>query len=300
RGAENFRRSGEVDALRIKKDNFYAHQVMWDGWVDVEKPRLHIIGHWNYTPEVKKDIFVISSADKVELKVNGKSLGFGEQSNRFLYTFKNVQWQPGAISAVGYDAGGKPLCSDEIKTAGKPAALRLKAMTAPAGLKADGHDLALIEVEVVDAGGQRCPTALDMVRFELDGPAEWRGGMAQGPDNYILSQNLPVECGVNRVLVRSRTQAGTITLKAAADGLKGASLTLTSKAFPVTGGLTTVLPSAGLPSQLKRGPTPLTPSFKVSRNAIGIVRATAGANADSAFASIDDNELSDWYNDGNL
>ncbi|MEI6947822.1 beta-galactosidase, partial [Paraflavisolibacter sp. H34] len=26
----------------------------------------------------------------------------------------------------------------------------------------------------------------------------------------------------------------------------------------------------------------------------------AGANADSAFASIDDNELSDWYNDGNL
>ena len=30
RGAEYFRRSGEVDALRIIKENFYAHQVMWD------------------------------------------------------------------------------------------------------------------------------------------------------------------------------------------------------------------------------------------------------------------------------
>ena len=51
RGAENYRRSGEVDAMRIPKDGFYAHQVMWDGWVDVEKPRAHIIGHWNYEPD---------------------------------------------------------------------------------------------------------------------------------------------------------------------------------------------------------------------------------------------------------
>ena len=45
RGAENYRRSGEVDAMRIPKDGFFAHQVMWDGWVDVERPRTHIIGH---------------------------------------------------------------------------------------------------------------------------------------------------------------------------------------------------------------------------------------------------------------
>src|SRR5438067_2717576 len=45
RGAENFRRSGEVDAMRLPKDGYFAHQVMWDGWVDVEHPRIHIIGH---------------------------------------------------------------------------------------------------------------------------------------------------------------------------------------------------------------------------------------------------------------
>ena len=34
RGAENYRRSGVTDAMRIEKDAYYAHQVMWDGWVD--------------------------------------------------------------------------------------------------------------------------------------------------------------------------------------------------------------------------------------------------------------------------
>ncbi|RNF30793.1 beta-galactosidase, partial [Massilia aurea] len=63
RGAENYRRSGEVDAMRIPKDAFFAHQVMWDGWVDVERPRAHIVGHWNYAPGTVKPVHVISSAE---------------------------------------------------------------------------------------------------------------------------------------------------------------------------------------------------------------------------------------------
>ena len=48
RGVENYRRSGVTDPMRIPKDPFFAHQVMWDGWVDIENPRIHIVGHWNY------------------------------------------------------------------------------------------------------------------------------------------------------------------------------------------------------------------------------------------------------------
>jgi beta-galactosidase len=51
---------------------------------------------------------------------------------------------------------------------------------------------------------------------------------------------------------------------------------------------------------LQRGPTPATVSYTVTRKPVSIVKATAGANADSAFASYDDNELSDWVNDGKL
>lgn len=300
RGAENFRRSGEVDALRIIKDGFYAHQIMWDGWVDVEKPRIHIIGHWNYKEGVTKNISVMSSADKVELFVNGKSLGFGEQSNRFLYTFKNVTWKAGIISAIGYDAKGKKLCETKHETAGEPFAVKLSQINPAKSLSANGADLALIEVEVVDAKGNRCPTALNEIQFSLTGEAEWRGGMAQGPDNYILSKTLPVECGVNRFLIRSTLTAGNIVINANANGLKEGSISLKSIPFDVKDGLALQLPSYGLVSNLSRGATPSSPAFTVTRKALTIVNATAGANQEKASASYDDNEASDWVNDGKL
>ena len=295
RGQENYRRSGEVDAMRIPKDGFYAHQVMWDGWVDVEHPRAHIVGHWNYAPEIKKNLTVISSAVRVELMLNGKSLGDGKQSSRFLFTFENIAWQSGTLHANGFDAVGKKICEAELQTAGEPVALRLKPILSPLGFKADAADLALIEVEVVDAKGRRCPTALNLIDFELTGPAEWRGGIAQGPDNFILARSLPVECGVNRVLVRSTTTPGKITVSAKSAGLTSAVVDLETMAI-----VADTLPADGLPSYLARGPTPATPSFKVTRKAVPIQSATAGSNADKVIASFDDNEMTAWANDNKL
>lgn len=300
RGAENYRRSGEVDAMRLPKDGYYAHQVIWDGWVDVEKPRIHIIGHWNYAPGTIKAVQVISGAEKVELFINGSSKGFGKQSSRFLYTFDNIAWVSGAVTAIGYDEAGKELCRQEIVTADKPHSVRLTLRQGPGGLKADGADLSLVDVEVVDAKGNRCPTALNLINFELEGPAEWRGGIAQGADNYILSKRLPVECGVNRVIIRSITQSGKIKLKATAEGLKPADISFASRAVKHNNGLSEELPGSELPVYLDRGPTPSAPSYIVSRKVLKIVNAEAGSNQDKAMMSYDDNELSDWFNDGNL
>ena len=300
RGAENYRRSGEVDALRVAKDGFFAHQVMWDGWVDVENFRAHIIGHWNYKKGTVKDINVIASGERTELFVNGISKGFGTRSNDFLFTFKNIEWLPGTIKAITYDAKGKVLAQDEIKTAGDPVALRLTTKMNPAGFKADGADLVLAEVEVVDKDGNRCPTALNMVNFKLDGEAEWRGGLAQGPDNYILSKSLPLECGVNRVLIRSTTKAGAVNLTAEAEGLKAAAISFKSLPVKVDRGLSVSMPAEGLNPQFRRVPTPTSPSFIASRKTIPVTSVTAGANSEMAKASIDDNELSDWVNDGKL
>ncbi|MBV9926984.1 MAG: DUF4982 domain-containing protein [Acidobacteria bacterium] len=300
RGAENYRRSGEVDAVRLPKDGYYAHRVMWDGWVDVEKAHAHIVGHWNYRPGTKKPVYVVSSADKVELFVNGKSLGFGEQSSRFLYTFKDVEWQPGTIRAVGYDREGKRVTEDSKTTAGEPVALRLTTHAGPRGLRADGADVALVDVEVVDAKGNRCPTALNLVDFTLTGPGEWRGGIAQGPDNYILSKSLPVENGVNRVIIRSTTRAGKVVVSATAAGLKPASVVIVSRPAAADGGLSPALPGEGLTSYLGRGPTPSGPSYVVTRRPVKVARAEAGANAEKVSASFDDDETTEWASDGRL
>ncbi|WP_281637887.1 glycoside hydrolase family 2 protein [Flavobacterium marginilacus] len=295
RGAENYRRSGEVDPMRIPKEGFFAHQVIWNGWVDIENPDIHIIGHWNYDSAVTKKVTVVSTADAVELFINGKSLGRGTQSKRFLFSFENVKFEPGSITAVGYNTANKKICETQIKTAGKPATVKLSSIQRPGGTLADGSDIVLVQVEVVDANGSRCPTALNMIDFDVQGQGTFVGGIAQGPDNYIGSKSIPVECGVNRIMLRAGEKQGEIKIKAISKDLKSAELIIKTIAAE-NGKLTTVMPSNKLPSYLKKGPTPQTPSFKVSRTPIRIISAKTSSNESDAVKSYDDDELTQWSN----
>ena len=300
RGAENYRRSGVTDAMRIEKDAFYAHQVMWDGWVDTEKDQTYIIGHWNYPDNTVKPVQVVSTGEEVELFLNGNSLGKGKRQYNFLFTFDNVAFKPGKLEAVSYNKAGKEISRYAVNTAGEPASLKLTAIQNPEGFHADGADMTLIQVEVVDKDGKRCPLDNRTVQFTLNGHAEWRGGIAQGKNNHILDTNLPVECGINRALIRSTTAAGKVTLTAQAKGLLSASLTLETVPVKVTGGLSTYLPQATLKGRLDRGETPSTPSYKDSKKGVRIVSAKAGSNNNDAEKSYDDIELTEWKNDGKL
>ena len=300
RGAENYRRSGVTDAMRIEKDAFYAHQVMWDGWVDTEKDQTYIIGHWNYPDNTVKPVQVVSTGEEVELFLNGNSLGKGKRQYNFLFTFDNVAFKPGKLEAVSYNKAGKEISRYAVNTAGEPASLKLTAIQNPEGFHADGADMALIQVEVVDKDGKRCPLDNRTVQFTLNGHAEWRGGIAQGENNHILDTNLPVECGINRALIRSTTTAGKVTLTAQAKGLPSATLTLETVPVKVTGGLSTYLPQATLKGRLDRGETPSTPSYKDSKKGVRIVSAKAGSNNNDAEKSYDDIELTEWKNDGKL
>ena len=300
RGAENYRRSGVTDAMRIEKDAFYAHQVMWDGWVDTEKDQTYIIGHWNYPDNTVKPVQVVSTGEEVELFLNGNSLGKGKRQYNFLFTFDNVAFKPGKLEAVSYNKAGKEISRYAVNTAGEPASLKLTAIQNPEGFHADGADMTLIQVEVVDKDGQRCPLDNRTIQFTLKGQAEWRGGIAQGKNNHILDTNLPVECGINRALIRSTTAAGKVTLTAQAKGLLSASLTLETVPVKVTGGLSTYFPQATLKGRLDRGETPSTPSYKDSKKGVRIVSAKAGSNNNDAEKSYDDIELTEWKNDGKL
>lgn len=300
RGAENYRRSGVTDAMRIEKDAFYAHQVMWDGWVDTEKDQTYIIGHWNYPDNTVKPVQVVSTGEEVELFLNGNSLGKGKRQYNFLFTFDNVAFKPGKLEAVSYNKAGKEISRYAVNTAGEPASLKLTAIQNPEGFHADGADMTLIQVEVVDKDGQRCPLDNRTIQFTLKGQAEWRGGIAQGKNNHILDTNLPVECGINRALIRSTTAAGKVTLTAQAKGLLSASLTLETVPVKVTGGLSTYLPQATLKGRLDRGETPSTPSYKDSKKGVRIVSVKAGSNNNDAEKSYDDIELTEWKNDGKL
>ncbi len=337
----SYRVSGVVDPMRIEKEGFYAAQVMWNSWVDIDYSRTHIMGHWNYPEGVRKNIYVVSTDPVVDLLINDSLVARSTETEyRFLHTFKDVTYVPGTIRAVGYSdtSATTASSSDSIETAGPADHLKLTLMQSPNGMVADGADMALVQVEVVDSEGRRCPTDNHLITWKVEGPGEYRGGIAKSPDfdNCILAEQLPVECGVNRVLVRSTTTPGTIRVTASARGLgnagassgeaaastivgpnpsgwsgNGASTNrewttaeVSWQTLPVPGmvneGLSTFIAGAALPCRLDRGATPSTPSYVDRFETIGIASAEAGANADEATCSFDDNELSEWRNDGRL
>ncbi|MGD0651919.1 MAG: DUF4982 domain-containing protein, partial [Verrucomicrobiia bacterium] len=208
--SEVCRVSGKVDAVRLPKQAYYVYRVMQN-----EKPDIHIIGHWTYPKDTKKTVYVAANnCQAVELFVNSKSKGVVKTpTNGYVFAFSDIAFEPGTIEAVGRNSG-KVVCQHEIKTAGDPKRLKLTAHTGPKGLLADGSDVAFVDVEVVDAQGQRCPTDEGRVDFTAQGPAIWRGGYNSGKTNSINNLYLDTECGINRVFIRSTLKPGAITLTA--------------------------------------------------------------------------------------
>ena len=209
-----------------------------------QEPQVHIVGHWNYPANTTKDVNVVSNGDTVELFVNGTSIGKNSTpSDTYLFVFKGVKYAPGSIRAVAYKSAAM-IADQEKKTAGDPYAIRLTSTVGPDGLRADGADYAIIDVEVVDKDGNRCPTDQARVDFTVSGPAVWRGGYNSGKANSTNNTYLDTECGVNRVFVRSTLTPGSITVNATRAGLMPGSAKVDSVPFAVTAGLSRVMPAA--------------------------------------------------------
>jgi len=240
--SEVARVSGKVDAVRLPKEIYFAHRVMQN-----EQPDIHILGHWSYpagaeAKKTVKTIYVVSNTESVELFVNGKSHGVNSKpESGYIFSFPDVEFAPGGLRAVGR-SGGKTVAEDGLSTAGPPAQIRLTPITGPQGLWADGVDVALIDVEILDAKGVRCPTDDARVDFTCSGPGTWRGGYNSGKLDSTNNLYLNTELGTNRVSVRSTMKPGTITLTASRSGLKPAQVQITAKAVKSADGLSSWMP----------------------------------------------------------
>ena len=251
--------SGKMDGVRLPKELFFVSRVMQSA-----KPDIHIIGHWTYPAGTVKTVYVAAShCDQVELLLNGKSLGvetktatFVDTYNKsrvmgsellqgmdtgFVYAFPKVAFVPGTLKAVASKAG-QVVADETLETAGAPAAIRLTVHAGPHGLLADGSDVVLVDFEVVDAKGERCPTDEARVDFAVDGPAVWRGGLNSEMLNSTNNLYLSTECGINRVAIRSTLTPGTITLKASRDGLASATVQIESHPTEIKDGLEMHMP----------------------------------------------------------
>jgi len=234
--------SAPVDITGHPKDAYYLYQSQW-----TDRSVLHLFPHWNWAGREGQVIPVLAytNCNSVELFVNGRSLGekrleFPAQGtsggwNSYaqpvvnattsdLHVSWDVPYEPGVLRAIGKRRDGASCGEDLVRTAGRPAAIRLSLV--PDTITADPSDVAHVSFEIVDSAGTVVPTAGDLVRFTVTGGSivALDNANLQDHDPYISDRRHAFN-GRGLAMLRA-AQPGLIRLSANADGLRDASLTI--------------------------------------------------------------------------
>jgi len=214
---------GIIDLAGFPKDVYYMYQSEW-----TTKDVLYIYPHWNWNAGQTVDVWAYyNNADEVELYLNGQSLGKRSKAGEDLHVMWRVQYAPGALKAVSRK-NGVVVLTKEIKTAGDPVSIRLKADRS--AIAADGKDLSFVTVELLDKDGNASPLADQLVKFTVEGP-----GAIVGTDNGNQNDHVSLKkperhlfYGKCLAIVQSTNNGGKIILKASVEGLPEQEITIVS------------------------------------------------------------------------
>ncbi len=217
---------GICDLAGLPKDRYYLYRSKWNK----NQHTIHLLPHWSWGLS-KKDkgnrigqetpVYCYTDYPTGELFINGKSQGKisknpAERLDRYRLRWNHVKYEPGEIKVVVYDAQGNKAGEQTVRTAGKPAELKLEAWTAnEAGLNADGDDLAFVTVSLTDAEGTQIPQADDQLTFEVTGTGSFEA-VCNGDATSLEPFKKPTMKLFNGqlvVVVRSAKEPGTLTLK---------------------------------------------------------------------------------------
>lgn len=153
---------GIMDTCGFAKDWFWYLKSWWG-----REPVLHVFPHWNWPGDEgqTKKVTVHSNCARVELFLNGKSLGAKDMPANDELVWE-VPYAPGVLEARGSGGVGGNLVR-RVETTGPAASLYLEADRT--GIKADGEDLAVVTIGARDAAGRIHPLADNLVGLALEG-----------------------------------------------------------------------------------------------------------------------------------
>ena len=219
---------GICDLAGLPKDRYYLYRSHWNK----DEHTIHLLPHWTWGKERRGEVtpvYCYTDYPEAELFLNGKSQGRikkrgdrreenGENRlDRYRLRWNDVKYEPGELRVVVYDEKGQQAGEKSLKTAGKPAKLKLDVWTQheQAQLQADGNDLAFVTVSLVDKNGTLIPDAQDQLSFEVSGAGNFRA-VCNGDATSLESFTQPTMKLFNGqlvVVVQAAKHAGTLTLK---------------------------------------------------------------------------------------
>ena len=212
---------GVLDYCGFPKDEAFYLKSWW-----TDEPVLHIFPHWNLKGHEGEevDVWAYSNMDEVELFVNGRSQGRQTMPKNGHLSWKTV-YEPGKVKAVGYKNGKKAM-ETVVETTGAPAKLELTADRNT--IVADGRDLSVVTVRVLDKKGRFVPDANVDLTLSASGPVSILG-VGNG-DPTFKAKERPTDGvgktfsvrtfnGLAQVLLQSDGESGTGTLTVASEAL---------------------------------------------------------------------------------
>jgi len=208
---------GLMDVCGFPKNIYYYYKSWWSN-EDV----LHISPHWNWKGKEGQpiDVWVNSNADNVELFLNGKSLG-----KKIMPRNRHLQWsvlyQPGVLSAIGYRNGKK--LTAKVETTGAPAEVVITPSRTT--ILADGKDVTVLNIAVVDRQGREVPDASNLIRFSVQGDAHIIGTGNGDPSSHEQDHYFDTAAqrylfnGKAQVILQSGKQPSNVHFDATSEGL---------------------------------------------------------------------------------
>ncbi|MFZ0761422.1 MAG: beta-galactosidase GalA [Candidatus Sulfotelmatobacter sp.] len=217
---------GAMDTCGFPKDNYFYYQAWWGS-----QPVLHLFPHWNWSGKEGQEIEVWchTNLDRVELFLNGTSLG-AKSVRRNSHLEWKVKYTPGVLEARG-SRNGRMILTDKRETTGAPDRIVLRPDRQT--MAADGADLSVTSVEIVDARGRTVPTASNQISFSVSGPGRVIGVGNGDPSCHEADKPSSLNeakrsafNGLCMALVQSVRQAVEIRISAASPGLSGGSVVI--------------------------------------------------------------------------
>lgn len=216
---------GILDTCGFPKDAFFYNKACF-----TEKPMVHLLPHWNWKKGETVRVAAPTNCEEVELFLNGKSLG--RKTGDCIATPEwQVTFAPGRLVAKGYRRG-KCVAKDEVRTAGKPYAVRL--LPDRTTVQNDGEDTVPVNVAVVDRRGVVVPDASHLLTFTVTGDGFVRG-VGNGDPNSHEPDTVNYRhayCGLCQALLTAKTGAKTLALRVEGEGLVPAEMTFDVEEVP--------------------------------------------------------------------
>ena len=205
------------------KTFLYAQHPSHAGQTEVISPWgfTDVVKSWNFAGYEGRPVCltVFSDADEVALYLNGREVDRKpvcmDRPLPYSVCFRTV-YEPGTVEAVSFRNGAET-GRDMLETAGAPAVLTVTPERSR--LKADGHDVAYLNIEVRDGNGRPVPDAALRLTASAEG-AGYLAGFGTGDpvteEDYTDGETVTF-CGRATAVIRSVYDPGRIVFTVAAE-----------------------------------------------------------------------------------